>query len=110
MSSDSHFEANLCFSLLVGFCIYCRQGKVASFGVKAIKWGLYDQSMPSISQICQKSDDILFKNILINTEHVLHQFCPLAKLRATKFDHQLGIASTLQSKSFLLRMLNKDTY
>jgi hypothetical protein len=98
-----------------GFVSILDKASLQALVSKAIKWGLYDQSMPSISQICQKSDDILFKNILINTEHVLHQFLPPRQthshlLRARPHDRQLGIASTLQSKSFLIRMLSKDTY
>ena len=82
---------------------------------KAIKWGLYEQSMPSIFEVCDKADKTLFRSVMNNSEHVLHQYLPPRQthnyaLRARVPDRQLSIATTLQSKCFLTRIFNKDTY
>ena len=98
-----------------GFVSNSHKARLTSLVSKAVKWGLYDQSMPSISEICEKADDTLFRSVMNNSEHVLHQFLPSRQthnyaLRSRPHDRQLTIATTLQSKSFLIRMLNKDTY
>ena len=74
-----------------------------------------DQSMSSLSEIGEKADETVFRSVMNNSEHVLQQFLPPRQthqyaLRARPHDRQLTTATTLQSKSFLLRMLNKDTY
>ena len=98
-----------------GFVSNAHKARLTSLVSKAIKWGLYDQFMPNISEICEKADENLFRSVMNNSEHILHQFLPPRHthkytLRARPHDRQLTIATTLQSKSFLIRMLNKDTY
>ena len=118
--------SNLCRATLISKLIYAspswwgfvsnaHNARLASLVSKAIKWGLYDQFMPSISEICEKADETLFRSAMNNAEHVLHQFLPPRQtrkyaLRARPHDRQLTIANKLQSKSFLIRMLNEVTY
>ena len=61
---------------------------------KAIRWGYYSAGQPSLEMIFKKSDDKLFKTILAENSHVLHQFLPPEKthgygLRARAHNRQL---------------------
>ena len=98
-----------------GFVSAIDKVRLNSLVSKAIKWEQYEQSMPNIFEVCDKADETLFRSVMNNSEHVLYQYLPPRQthnyaLRARPHDRQLSIATTLQSKSFLTRMLNKDTY
>ena len=83
---------------------------------RAIRWGYYDSSKPSIEQMCTKREADLFKKILNNPNHVLHALLPPQtthshNLRARVHNRQLPKkASALVSKNFVHRMLYKDVY
>ena len=76
-----------------GFVSVADKARMNSLVSKAIKWGLYEQSMPSIFEICEKADETLFGSVMNNSEHVLHQFLPPRQthnyaLRARPHDRQ----------------------
>ena len=64
----------------LGFVSNAYKARLTSLVSKAIKWGLYDQFMPNISEniseICEKTDENLFRSVMNNSEHALHQFLP----------------------------------
>ena len=55
-----------------GFVSNSHKARLTSLVSKAVKWGLYDQSMSSISEICEKADETLFRSVMNNSEHELH--------------------------------------
>ena len=43
---------------------------------RARRWGFYKATDPNIDQLCAAREQKLFKDILANPSHVLHQFLP----------------------------------
>ena len=83
---------------------------------RAKRWGHLNISLPTIEQICEERDKDLFKKIISNPYHVLQTLLPeitshAHSLRSRSHNRQLTHKiSTLVSKSFITRMLFKDTY
>ena len=83
---------------------------------RAVKWGFYDPKGLSVSELAAKRDDKLFKSILRNKEHTLHQFLPprieyTYNLRRRNHDrHMPSKKDNLIAKNFLHRLLLKDSY
>jgi Reverse transcriptase (RNA-dependent DNA polymerase) len=83
---------------------------------RAIRWGYYDASYPTVEQLSEKRDGDLFAHVLSNRNHVLYRFLPpetthTHNLRARVHKRQLPKKScTIVSKNFIHRMLYKDIY
>src|SRR5207245_4571743 len=50
----------------------CSQGKADAKTMMM----MYEQSMPNIFEVCDKADETLFRSVMNNSEHVLHQYLP----------------------------------
>ena len=78
---------------------------------RAKRWGYYKANDPNIAELCSKREDQLFKNVLSNPHHVLHQFLPPVKtfsynLRKRGHNRELPTKSTsLVSRNFFCRLL-----
>ena len=94
-----------------GFTSVSEQQQLQGQLNRAVKWGFYDQTSPSIEQICFKRSSNLFFSVLGNPSHVLHQYLPPVKiskydLRSRAHNRQLPAkATSLQRKNFICRML-----
>ena len=71
--------------------------------------------LPDLDDFCAEADSKLFKSVLKNTAHVLHQLLPPIKqhqysLRDRPHNRVVPSFSSLSSKTFFARMLNKDMY
>ena len=96
-----------------GFTSVAEQQQLQAVLNRAIKWGFYKDTSPTIEQICVKRDSKLFISILSNRHHVLHQYLPPVKtqkynmcLRAHNRE-QPNKKFPLLSKNFLYRQLYK---
>ena len=82
---------------------------------RAKRWGHLDTSLPTIGQICEERETDLFKKMISNPYHVLQTLLPeitshAHNLRSRSHDRQLTHKlSILVSKSFITRMIFKDT-
>ena len=83
---------------------------------KAIRQGFLPPDHPSFSEICEGADQRLFRSILQNSDHVLHQRLPPVKpqsysLRERPHDRVIPqYKNPLFRNSFIIRMLYKDCY
>ena len=83
---------------------------------KAIRQGFLPPDHPSFSEICEGADQRLFRSIMQNPDHVLHQRLPPVKpqsysLRERPHDRVIPqCKSLLFRNSFIIRMLYKDCY
>ena len=80
---------------------------------RAIRWGFGGPADRNIEQICNANDDKLFKTVLTNSAHILHQFLPPEKthsydMRARAHNRQLPQKNNLTAKSFINRLLYKS--
>jgi len=78
------------------------------------RWGLDGgKSLPSVEEISEKSDRVLFASIKRNSSHVLHDLLPperpmSSSLRERAHNYQLTSAISIARRSFMQRMLFKD--
>ena len=84
---------------------------------KAQKWQLDGGcTLPNFASVCEKADSELFKNILQNSNHVLHQLLPPVKdtqynLRPRAHNRTLPrCLSEFYKHNFIPRMIFKDSY
>ena len=105
-----------CISAWWGFTTEADKQKLQALINKGIRWKLCNAEFPSIIEINSKHDETLFKTVLNNEKHVLHQFLPPKKntpysLRKRVHDRTLPRKSTvIEDKNFFNRMLLKNTY
>ena len=99
-----------------GFTSAADRQRLEAFVAKSKKMKLYGDNDPTISELCEKQDDALFRKIVSNPAHVLHYLLP----PPTAHDHNLRprrhnrtlppVTSALNHKNFLYRLLFKDIY
>ena len=91
-------------------------GKIEAVLTKAIRQGFLPPDHPTFSEICEGADQRLFRSILQNPDHVLHQRLPPVKpqsynMREQPHDQVIPqCKSSLFRNSFIIRMLYKDSY
>ena len=99
-----------------GFATADDKEKLQSVINRAIRWGFYDKSYPSVAEIIAKRESDLFAAVLMNKYHVLHFYLPPVKthtinLRERRHNRQLPSKTNSHvSKNFIHRMLYKDIY
>jgi hypothetical protein len=99
-----------------GFTTEGDKNRLQSILRKAIKWNFYGRDDPSIELIIIKRENSLFKSVLSNPNHVLHQFLPPVKLTNYKLRARTHCRTlppkpnSLVAKNFLCRMLYKDCF
>ena len=77
---------------------------------KAMKWGLYRKSAPTLDTLVSDADRGLFKKILNDPHHVLHKLLPPVKshvhnLRRRSHNRVLPIKNNSLERNFIIRML-----
>src|SRR6266536_1993862 len=82
---------------------------------KAVRWGLYRGSDPTVDTILAQSDRRLFRKITRSPDHVLHSLLPATKdkmynLRKRKHDFVLTAVSAREKRNFIQRMLFNGIY
>jgi hypothetical protein len=83
---------------------------------KAIKQGFLPADHIGLAATCDQADMTLFSAILKNSNHVLHQFLP--PIKATNYDLRARVHNrtipmvkdTLLRKTFIIRMIYKDSF
>jgi hypothetical protein len=99
-----------------GFTSAADRQRLDSFVAKSKKMKLYGDNEPTISELCEKQDDALFRKIISNPAHVLHYLLPPPTahahyLRPRRHNRILPpVTSALNHKNFLYRLLFKDIY
>jgi hypothetical protein len=93
-----------------GFCSVADLARLDAIERKARRWRLYSDQSPTISNILDKADVVLFRKILGCADHVLHHQLPPARdngysLRPRGHDRSLPLKTNLTSKNFIVRML-----
>ena len=89
--------------------INCLEGIIR----RAVNWGLYPQSGPTLHDMNQAADRVLFHKVLNNRNHVLNSLLPPTKitpynLRPRAHDRVLPLKTFSLAKNFLYRMLFSD--
>ena len=82
---------------------------------KAKRLRVYDSHAPDLEEVINNADKVLFKKILDNTSHVLHQLLPAIKthshnLRTRAHNRMLPTNTTSLARNFLNRMLYKNIF
>ena len=82
---------------------------------KAKRWGIYDRDAPDLEAIINRSDQMLFKNVLNDSTHVLHALLPPVKqhkhdLRPKAHNRSLPTKTPVSKCNFLTRMLYRNIY
>ena len=102
-----------------GFANASQQNRLQSILNRAIKQKFLPPNFPSLADLCEKADTVLFSNVLRNSDHVLYKLLPPLKstgysLRKRIHDRALPSLSdskdSLIRKTFIHRMVYKDTY
>ena len=80
---------------------------------RAVNWGLYPNSGPTLIDMAVRADRVLFRNVLNNLNHTLHPLLSLVKttpynLRPKAHDRVLPLKTTTLAKNFLYRMLYSE--
>ena len=99
-----------------GFLTNTQKQQLQALQNKAHRWGL-DGGIPidTIDMVASNMDSRLFQKIIANENHVLFHLLPPLRpiaysLRPRPHNHIIPRCSKLQEKSFIHRMLNKDSY
>jgi len=79
---------------------------------------VFNRSIPTIAELVDCDDDVLFNKVLDNPYHVLHNSVPnesvsnyaLREADLTIENWSIKLASRLVESSFIVRMLCKDIY
>ena len=99
-----------------GFLDEGSKGRCQGVIRKCIRTGYLNEDFGSFAEQCENADDGLFRAILGNNNHVLHQLLPPIKncpyaLRPRVHNHELPAAKNNSlRKNFMYRMLYKNTY
>ena len=80
---------------------------------RATKWGLYPKTGPTLEAMAKSADSDLFKKVMSNSSHVLHNLLPPVKnvtynLRPRVHNRVLPLKTFSLAKNFLFRMLYSD--
>jgi len=89
--------------------------RIKALSRKAVRWGLYRGSDPTVDTILAQSDRRLFRKITCSPDHVLHSLLPATKdkmynLRKRKHDFVLTAVSAREKRNFIQRMLFNGIY
>ena len=95
-----------------GFLDFSSRQRLQSVLSKLIKQGLLSTQTQTLDQILSHNDTLLFRSVLSNQNHVLHQLLPPIKftpynLRLRDHNRILPIADDRFKKNFIIRMLFK---
>jgi len=99
-----------------GACTAADKAKLDAFVKKSIRLGYCSKNQPPLTQLFEDIDESFFTRILLNNEHLLHQFLPHSpeicyKLRARLHNKNLLTKTvSLNDQDFLIRMLYKHCY
>ena len=101
-----------------GFANHADLERINAFLRRGMKCGFCPPETQSFEELCQAADDKLFKTVLTNNNHVLHQLLPPQRnvfnyynLRKPTHDRQLPDKhSWLTNCNFLNRVLYRDMY
>jgi hypothetical protein len=99
-----------------GACTAADKAKLDAFIKKSIRLGYCSKNQPPLTQLFEDIDESFFTRILLNNEHLLHQFLPHSpdicyKLRARLHNKKLLTKTVfLNDQDFLIRMLYKHCY
>ena len=102
-----------------GFASSSEKMRLQAILNKATKLKYLQPNFTNLSDLCETADETLFRNILHNPNHVLYSLLPPVKntgheLRERAHDRQLpsvkDAKDTLLKKTFIHRMLYKDSY
>jgi len=105
-----------CSSAWSGLTSAHDRARIDAFLRRSKRYGYCADSVPTITDIFAEADQSLFRRVLNNETHVLHQLLPektncTYNLRSRQHDRQLIRKSTHISDSlFFIRMLYKDAY
>jgi len=100
----------------IGFATVEDKVRLQKVLARAKRWGLDGgKALPRVEDLLHSADTTLFKKVLNNPQHVMHQFLPALKnhqhlTRPRTHNFVLPSASTLDKKNFMTRMLYKDIY
>ena len=98
-----------------GYANAADRARLESFLRRSVLFGHRAATAPTLTSICAAADDKLFKNIICNTQHLLHPLLPPPRddhyeLR-NRTHHNLILpirTSSVNNCNFIIRMLYKD--
>lgn len=99
-----------------GGCSAVNKLKLDTFLNKCRRASYCSLDLPTISELFDELDNVFFTRILLNSEHLLHQFLPdrpeVSYNLRTRFHNKLLIPKTtyLNPQDFIVRMLYKYCY
>ena len=98
-----------------GFLSYDLVAKFDAFFKKALRWG-YSSELRRLSVLLHEADAQLFRKMINNKEHCIHQLLPPEKILPMKLRSTNCIFSlpqchyNLYKRSFVVRRLFEDAY
>ena len=113
---NTGIQAFICLPRMVWILDEGSKGRCQGVIRKCIRTGYLNEDFGSFAEHCENADDGLFRAILGNNNHVLHQLLPPIKncpyaLRPRVHNHELPAAKNNSlRKNFMYRMLYKNTY
>jgi len=122
MSDDSHQEiykavvlAKLMYAspAWCGFTAASDRQQIDAFIRRGGRFGLYNASDPTPSQLAEDADDIVLNRVLANEHHVLKPLLPDKRSHGYSLcprRHNLSIAMKDDDRNFITRQLFKDIY
>jgi hypothetical protein len=98
-----------------GFTTAADRQRLEAFLNKSKKMKLYGDNEPTISALCTKADDALFRRITTDPNHVLHYLLPppavhVHNLRPRRHNFSLPPSAAPHHQNFFSRQLYKDSY
>jgi len=114
----AHLESRFCYAIPAwrGFLMQDQETKLQAVLNRAKRWGLTGGvDLPTITEMADKADKVLFKSVCQNNAHVLYRLLPPKRphqhnLRKRTHSFQLQPASSLQRRNYISRMLYHDAY
>jgi hypothetical protein len=82
---------------------------------KATRWGVYSRDSPDYETIIDRADQVLFRNVLSNSSHVLFSKLPPVKqicynLRDRPHNRELPVKTLSTERNFFIRMLYSKAF
>ena len=99
-----------------GFCSAADRNRLDAFLNRSKRYGYCSADTPSISELFDCADEVLFDSVLNNEHHTLHTLLPRSthvnyNLRPRRHNRELIRKSTyLNDNNFIIRMLFKSSY
>ena len=98
-----------------GFTNSADRQRIEAFQRRGVRCGFCRSDLPSVEQLVEHSDQLLFSRVLNDKYHVLHRLLPderhdMYNLRTRTHNRELAITSRLMDCNFLTRLLFKDSY